>query len=167
MSQDSFIEIGKITKAQGLKGELRVSLSVEVANLELYDNIYLNKESLVKFKYRLKKNNIIIAKFSEIDDINQAQSLIGNYLYIKKEGLPKITDAESFYVADLVGLNVVHHDTGKLLGTVTAVDNYGAGDNVTILFSDKTEQIYPFLTSVFREIDLLKGLVEFTPPEII
>ena len=165
--QDYFIEIGKITKTQGLKGELRVSLSVDVDNLGLYQKIYLEKEILVRFQFRHKKNNIIIAKFSDIENINQAQGWIGKRLYIKRQDLPKIKDAESFYVADLVGLDVLESHSGKVIGKIVAVDNYGAGDNVTILFSDDKQEIYPFLSSIFDEIDLASGTVKFSLPEVI
>jgi 16S rRNA processing protein RimM len=52
-------------------------------------------------------------------------------LYVPRERLPAIDEDDTFYVADLVGLDAVSAD-GSALGMVTAVHNFGAGDIIEI-----------------------------------
>ena len=52
-------------------------------------------------------------------------------LFVPRERLPPIEEADTFYHADLVGLAAVSED-GAALGTVTAIHNFGAGDLIEI-----------------------------------
>ena len=51
-------------------------------------------------------------------------------LTVAREELPPLEEGE-YYHADLLGLTAVS-DTGEALGTVIAIDNYGAGDVIEI-----------------------------------
>ncbi len=66
-----------------------------------------------------------------VDDRDAAEALRNVELYVARERLPAIEEDDTFYVADLVGLDAVTAD-GDALGTVTAVHNFGAGDIVEI-----------------------------------
>ena len=56
--------------------------------------------------------------------------------------MPPLEDGE-YYHADLVGLPCVDRDGGEI-GTVAAVENYGAGDLLEVELDDGRKTLIPF-----------------------
>ena len=75
-------------------------------------------------------NNGAIARFAEIRDRNAAEAMRGTTLTVPRSELPPLAEGE-YYHADLIGLPAVT-PTGEPLGTVVAVDNFGAGDVIEV-----------------------------------
>ena len=71
-----------------------------------------------------------IARFAEVTDRNAAERLRGTELTVPRSALPPLEDGE-YYHADLLGLPCVTTN-GDALGTVVAIDNFGAGDVIEI-----------------------------------
>ena len=72
-----------------------------------------------------------MARLEGIVDRNAAETLRNTDLFVPRDRLPPIEEADTFYHADLVGLVAVEHD-GAALGTITAIHNFGAGDLIEI-----------------------------------
>src|SRR5690606_12000895 len=77
----------------------------------------------VTLKNRLGK--YILAEIAGVRDRNAAEELRGTEIIMERDKLPELED-DSFYIDDLIGLEVV--EGGAVIGTVTGVDNFGAGD---------------------------------------
>lgn len=75
-------------------------------------------------------SNGAIARFAEVADRNAAEALRGTELTVPRSALPPLDPGEYYHV-DLLGLAAVS-DTGTPLGTVVAVENFGAGDILEI-----------------------------------
>jgi 16S rRNA processing protein RimM len=75
-------------------------------------------------------NNGAIARFAEISDRTAAEKMRGTELAVPRTALPPLEDGE-YYHADLIGLAAVS-EAGDAIGTVVAVENFGAGDVVEI-----------------------------------
>ena len=73
---------------------------------------------------------MLVVRFKGIADRNAAEALNGIELTVPRDRLPPAGEDE-FYHADLIGLAAVTVD-GARLGTVIAVENYGAGDLLEI-----------------------------------
>src|SRR3546814_5399267 len=71
-----------------------------------------------------------IARFAEITDRNTAEALRGTELCVPRSALPLLAEGE-YYHADLIGLPCVS-TSGEELGSVVAVENFGAGDILEI-----------------------------------
>ena len=67
-----------------------------------------------------------IARFAEIADRTAAEKLRGTALTVPRSTLPPLEEGE-YYHHDLIGLPAVSTD-GTALGSVVAVENFGAGD---------------------------------------
>lgn len=167
MSKENFIKIGKITSSRGLKGDLRVYLYTEIANLSLYKKYYLEKSDIIDIKFypNQSKNNTIIATITGINDRTQADTLKNKNIYIKQDQLPKIKNKDTYYVTELINLQVINQNN-IILGTIIDVINHGAGDNLIIEFNDNNVTEYPFLKTIFTKIDLKNKQVTFIAPEI-
>ena len=72
-------------------------------------------------------------------DRTQAEALRGTELYVARGQLPEPEENE-FYHADLVGLQAVD-EGGQLVGTVVAIQNFGADDliEIRVAGSNQTE----------------------------
>ena len=78
---------------------------------------------------------------------------------VPRERLPPIEEADTFYHADLVGLDGVTPD-GAQVGTVHAIHNFGAGDMIEIAPVGGGEPLMlPFNETTVPEIDLAAGRI--------
>lgn len=126
---DKPVTLAAITGAHGVTGEVRLKLLGEgVASLRHYKSF--NNGTLTIAKLRDDGRGGAIARFAECTDRTGAETLRGTVLTVPRSTLPPLEEGE-YYHADLVGLAAVS-DTGEPLGTVVAVENYGAGDVLEI-----------------------------------
>lgn len=104
------------------------------------------------------------ARLSGVTTKEQADALRGTNLYADRNRLPSLPDDE-FYHADLIGLQAF--DTGgKLLGTVRAIHNHGAGDLLELTGSGRKQPLLlPFTVAVVPTVDLKAGRVIVDLPE--
>ena len=75
-----------------------------------------------------------IARFEQVADRTAAEQLRGTVLTVPRSALPPLAEGE-YYHADLLDLSAVS-DAGAVLGTVVAVENFGAGDVIEIERAD-------------------------------
>ncbi len=82
--------------------------------------------------------NIFLAKIQGCDGREQAEALQGATFCLDKEDLPPLDDG-TFYHHTLTGKKVLD-EQGGLLGEVTAVRNFGAGDLLEVLATPKSSE---------------------------
>ncbi|MHA7818593.1 MAG: ribosome maturation factor RimM [Erythrobacter sp.] len=123
------VELAAITGAHGVAGEVRLKLFGEGVDA-LRQHESFNDGALTLTKVRPDNKGGAIARFAEISGRNEAEKLRGTVLTVPREALPALGDDE-FYHADLIGL-AVESDGGTALGTVIAVQNFGATDIIEI-----------------------------------
>ncbi|HSJ41748.1 MAG TPA: ribosome maturation factor RimM, partial [Xanthobacteraceae bacterium] len=108
-----------------------------------------------------------VARIAGIDDRDAAEKLRNIELYVPRARLPKIDEADTFYHADLIGLDAVAPD-GTQVGTVHALHNFGAGDIIEIVPVGSGEPLMlPFNETTVPKIDLAaRKIVVVRPAEI-
>ena len=121
-----------VTGAHGVGGEVKLKLFTD--DLSPYRSF--NGGALT-----LKSLRTNIARFAEITDRNAAEARRGTELTVARRELPPLVKGE-YYHADLIGLLAVSTD-GADLGTVVAVENFGAGDVIEIERPDKKRFMVP------------------------
>jgi 16S rRNA processing protein RimM len=105
----------------------------------------------------------LVVKFRGVDDRNAAEALNGLDLYVDRGRLPAAEEDE-FYHADLIGL-AAFSEAGEALGTVVAVQNFGAGDILEIAPSRGPSLLIPFTKAAVPLVDLQGGRIVVAPPE--
>jgi 16S rRNA processing protein RimM len=93
----------------------------------------------------------LIAAFDDVADRNGAEALEGRYIGAPREALPA-TEADEYYWADLVGLDVVN-EAGDTLGAVSGLISTGAHDVLQVRQDDE-ERLIPFVAAYVLEVDL-------------
>jgi len=114
-----------VTGAHGVAGAVRLKLFTD--NLSTYRQFNGGRFTLTSLR---DGGHGAIARFAEITDRNAAESLRGTELTVPRSALPTLADGEYYHV-DLIGLAVVT-DAGAAVGTIAAVENFGAGDILEI-----------------------------------
>lgn len=129
MSSDEPIVLAAVTGAHGVAGEVRLKLLGEGLDA-LKAHRSFNSGELTLKKIRSDNKGGAIVRFAEVQGRNAAEKLRGTTLRVPRKELPELSEDE-YYHADLIGL-AVHSDTGRAIGTVAAVQNYGATDIIEI-----------------------------------
>ncbi|QNE03919.1 ribosome maturation factor RimM [Croceicoccus marinus] len=131
------IVLAAVSGAHGVNGEIRLKLFGEgVESLKRFRAFTLLREASGESREIAPKTlrddgkGGAIAKLVGVDNRNAAEALRGMVLTVSREELPPLEEGE-YYHADLLGLSAVS-DAGEALGTVIAIDNYGAGDVIEI-----------------------------------
>jgi 16S rRNA processing protein RimM len=145
---DRPVTLAVITGAHGVTGEVRLKLFGEgVDSLRRFRAF--NDSSLTLGKLRDDGKGGAIARFAEVTDRNAAEGLRGTELTVPRSALPPLDDGE-YYHADLIGLPAVS-DAGEALGTVVAVENFGAGDILDIKKPDGKRFMVPMIREAVPE----------------
>jgi len=148
-------EIGKITKPQGLKGELKVqALSNNLERFLKYEYIYLGQDYIKTPILNARAQGGFVYLFLDgVNSIEDAEKLRNQLIYIDKSQLPELEEGE-YFITDLIGCKVYDQD-GKELGEITDIDNYGVVDTITIKnIQTKKEILFPFLDRVIQLVDI-------------
>jgi 16S rRNA processing protein RimM len=125
---DRTVTLAVIIGAHGVTGEVRLKLFTDtVAGLKAHGRF--NGGALTMNGVRDGSNGAI-ARFAEIPDRNAAEAMRGTELTVPRDALPPLPEGE-YYHADLIGLPAVSTD-GEALGSVVAIENFGAGDVIEI-----------------------------------
>ncbi|MGF7147419.1 16S rRNA processing protein RimM [Sphingomonas zeicaulis] len=119
-----------IIGAHGITGEVRLKLFGDgPEGLRAYAAFDAAGRTLTLKSVRPGPNGAV-ARFAEITDRNAAEALRGVALTVPRSAMPALGEGEYYHV-DLIGLPAVSTE-GEALGTVVAVENFGAGDVVEI-----------------------------------
>lgn len=148
-------EIGKITKPQGLKGEIKVQpLSNNPERFLNYKYIYLGKDCVKTNVINVRtQGGFVYMMIEGVNSIDDAELLRNQLIYIDKSQLPKLEEDE-YFITDLIGCKVCDENNQEL-GVITDIDNYGVVDIITIKNkATKKEILFPFLDRVINSVDI-------------
>ena len=147
-ADDKRIALAAVAGAHGIKGEVRLKLFADsVASLAAHDQLYVGGNLLRLVAVRDGKAPV--AKFEGVNDRNAAEALRGALVEVDRAALPPLEDGE-YYYADLIGLTCFS-EAGETIGSVLAVENYGAGDLLDIELVDGGRAMIPFRDPISRQ----------------
>jgi len=163
---DALILVGRVAGAFGVKGEVRItSFTAEPLALVAYKSL-LREDGQVALTLtggRAAKGGVV-ARAREIATREEAEAARGLKLYIPRAVLPEPDDADEFYIADLVGLEVVSPD-GERLGRVRSVRDFGAGDLLEIEPVAGESWWLPFTREAVPEVSIAERRIVGVRPE--
>ena len=150
MAAGARVCVGQIGAAHGVRGQVRLrSFTADPQAVASYGPFETEDGQVVAIEALRPVKDHFVATLAGIRDRDAAARLVNVKLFVPRERLPEIDEADEFYHADLIGLLAVN-PAGDRLGTVVAVHNFGAGDLIEVRLDakDKTELI------AFNEIDV-------------
>ncbi len=166
-AKDKRVCVGVISGVHGVKGAVVIKPFTQRADdVAAYGPVSTaSGGAALVLQVTGRKKAGLIVRIEGIDDRDKAQMLRGEKLFVERARLPEPED-ESWYLADLTGLEVV--DTkGALIGSVAAVQNYGAGDLLEIRLPEKGRAtvFLPFTKAAVPVVDVAGAKITVDPPE--
>ena len=138
---EKFLRIGIITKAHGLKGEVKVYPTTDTPERfrQVKEVLLKTPKGDVETKIEGVKfvSGVPVVKFSAFNDVEEVKDLHNTEIYIDRKYGQKLEEGE-YYIADLIGCAVYADEDlsvypafkgkGHCLGTVRDVLQTGAND---------------------------------------
>ncbi|MBQ8959750.1 MAG: 16S rRNA processing protein RimM [Ruminococcus sp.] len=158
-----FLEAGKIVTTHGIKGEVKIMPYTDSPELLAeFDRLFLGKEhkEVIITRSRAFKNTVI-AKIEGVDTPEEAEKLRNKMLYMHRDDLE--LDQDTYFVADLIGLEVKDADTGQLYGKIIDVMQTGANDVYVV--KGEREYLVPAIAEVVVSTDIDGGAMTIRPLE--
>jgi len=159
------ILLGVVTAVQGLKGEVRVKTFTETPErLGDYGALHTSEGRKLEIAaLRVGKVDGAVIRFKGIDDRESAERLVNAKLFVARAALPA-TSADEFYHADMIGLRALDSE-GRLIGTVRAIHNFGAGDVIELERFGGGTLLLPFNRDFVPAVDVANGYITVSEPE--
>lgn len=170
ISNQTQLRVGRLLKAHGLKGAIKLELYTDSPNerfvpgavLELQvpqDSPWFGKTVTVT---ELRWYNQAPVIFLEgVTDRSIAETLIRAILLVQADAAELPKEADAWYDHQLVGLKVFREE--QELGEVVRVEHFPAQDLLVVKVGEN-EVLVPFVKAIVPEVDIEAGKVLVTPP---
>lgn len=148
--------IGQIVNVHGIKGEVKVyPYTDDVDSLaKKLKNIYLEENLKEKYKSSCRvQKGMLLMKISGIDTVEKAETLRNKYIYISEDTLDALEE-DSYYIKDLIGLEVIDTKNNEVFGTLDYIFNTGANDVYEITTKQNTKVYLPAIKQVIKKVDI-------------
>ncbi|PNW85551.1 hypothetical protein CHLRE_03g191950v5 [Chlamydomonas reinhardtii] len=150
----SYVEVGRVTGAHGVRGELRVEPSTDqpAKRFKAGSKLYLLPPAAQGLAARAIPQALTLAPVTsrgakvrplgkgeeawlvaldEVGSRTQAEQLRGHLLYVAASDREALRDPDEFYVTDIIGCSVLDQASGRLVGQVVDVFS-GMGTHDTL-----------------------------------
>ncbi len=158
------IQVAVVGGAFGVRGEVRITTyTADPTAIAEYRDLLREDGSpgLTVLSARPAKAGVV-ARVKDVATVEQADALRGLKLYVPRARLPA-PDEDEYYLADLIGM-AVETAAGEALGTVKAVENFGAGDLLEIQPAMGAAWWLPFTREAVPQVRLADGVIIAAPP---
>ena len=157
-----YLEAGKVVTTHGIRGEVKIMPYTDTPELLAeFDRLFIgkNKDELIIERSRVFKN-MVIAKIEGVDTPEAAEKLRNKLLYMHRDDLE--LDDDTYFIQDLIGIEVRDADSGKVYGTISDVMQTGANDVYVIKGSDR-EYLVPAIADVVVSTDIDENIMTIRP----
>lgn len=168
-SADAMIAVGRISGTHGIRGQVKLhSYSGNIASLKAAKEARIRfsdgTDTTVSIQRAALHGGKILLTIADYSSIEQAESLVGTELLLRRDQLPA-TEADEYYWHDLLGLTV-ETDAGEQLGSIREILETGAND-VYLVRDEATRREYliPAIARVIHSVNLQAGVMTITPLE--
>ncbi len=164
---EQLIVVGEITRAHGVRGEVRVLPVTDFPDrlLRLTRAVLVQGGAgrPVRIARARPAGRLVVMKLAGIDTPEAAEALRGATLRVRPEEAPRLP-AGQFYVFQIVGLAARTPD-GRVVGTVVDVLRTGSNDVYVVRPPEGQAILLPAVEGVVESIDLARGELVVRPPE--
>lgn len=149
----------------GLRGDVKVQPWCDSPEfLCAFPVLYLGKEKkeVEVIDARVQKNMVVL-RLGGYETVEQAESLRNQMLYLHREDV-ELEDG-TYFVQDLMGLDVLDADSGVSYGILKDVLQTGANDVYVVQPEGGKEVLIPAIPDVIVETNLEAGCMKIRPLE--
>lgn len=157
-----YLEAGKIVTTHGIKGEVKIMPYTDYPELLCdFERLFIGKnhEEIIVERSRAFKG-MVIAKLEGINTPEDAAKLRNKLLYMHRDDLD--LDEDTYFIQDLIGIEVSDADSGFLYGKIADVMQTGAND-VYVIKGDDREYLVPAIPEVVISTDIDENIMTIRP----
>lgn len=157
VEKDEFVVIGKITRPQGIRGEVRVMpLTMDINRFSDLSDIYIAQEGRDGCDKRSiervwHKKSLVVLKLSNCESYEDAEELRGCEVKVLEKDRITLSE-DAYFWDDLIGMDVVSED-GEEIGRVFEIFPTGSND-VLVVRSKEREVLLPFIGDIVLDVNL-------------
>ena len=166
----SQLRVGRLTKAHGLKGAIKVEMYTDdparrfipgaVFTLQVPTSSAWHGKTLelVELKWY---NSHPVAFFKDVPDRSAAETLVKAILWVDHDDAEVPDEEDAWFDHQLVGLRVLRD--GSEVGTVSQIDHFPAQDLLTVA-TPNGDVLVPFVKAIVTAVDVTAGTLTVDPP---
>ena len=159
MPKSQFLECGKIVNTHGVRGGLKLESWCDTPqDLASLKKVFLENGGEYQC-YKVKKASVfkqfVLFELDGINNIDIAMTLKGRVVFADRDDIA--IDEDAFFIADIIGLDVIDIATGEKIGTLSDVLNLGASDLYEIN-TKSGKKLIPAVPEFIKEVDTEKGI---------
>lgn len=171
ISSKTKLRVGRLVKAHGLKGAIKLELYTDSPNQRFQPGQILELQVPETSEWFGKTITVTELRFYNqapvlflegIDNRSKAETLIRAILLIETEADDLPEEPEAWYDHQLVGLEALVGE--ESVGIVTRVDHLPAQDLLAIETANG-EVLVPFVKQIVPEVNVSLGQVRISPPD--
>ena len=164
------VRVGRLTKAHGLKGALKIELYTDDPDRRFTPGATFDLQVPTSSPWHGKTLELIelrwyngtpVGFFEGVADRTAAESLVKAILWVDHDPALLPDEPDAWYDYQLVGLRALRD--GTEVGTVARVDHLPAQDLLAIATASG-EVLVPFVAAIVPAVDIAAGTVTLTPP---
>jgi 16S rRNA processing protein RimM len=170
MSSKTQLRVGRLTKAHGLKGAIKIELYTDDPERRFVPGAVFTLQVPTSSPWHGKTielaelkwyNTHPVAFFKDVPDRTTAESLLKAILWIDQDMTESTDEEDAWFDHQLVGLAVIRD--GVKVGTVALVDHLPAQDLLHVK-TDAGDILVPFVKAIVPSVDIKAGTLTVTPP---
>jgi 16S rRNA processing protein RimM len=164
------LRVGRLTKAHGLKGALKLELYTDDPEHRFVPGAQFSLQVPTGSKWHGKSielaelrwyNGQPVGFFAGVTDRTEAETLVKAILWVDQDSTELPEEDDAWYDHQLAGLKVVRD--GQAVGTIARVDHLPAHDLLAVK-TEAGEVLVPFVKAIVPTVDIAAGIVTVTPP---
>ncbi len=170
ISAQTQLRVGRLVKAHGLKGGLKVELYTDDPDrrftpqasfaLQVPDESPWHGKRLQLAELRWY-NGHPVGFFVGVDDRTAAESLVKAILWVDQDPAEEAGD-DAWWDHQLIGLDVVRD--GETVGVIDRLEHMPAQDLLVVAVGER-EVLVPFVRAIVPEVDIARRRVVVSPPQ--
>lgn len=168
MDKKNYLECAIIINTHGVMGAVKLESlcdSPEVlASLERVFVLEGGKYREIKILHASVFKQFVLATLEGVSDMDTAAAMKGTTLYAARDDFE--LEEGDYFIVDLIGLDIIDVESGKVLGRIADVVNRGASD-IYVVKTPTGERMMPAVEEFVKEIDLERGVFVKTIPGLL
>lgn len=164
-----YLECAEICTAHGVKGQLKVRHLCDSARVLTKQNrVFLKTKDGELTERRVISASVmgefVLLTLEGIDSREAAIVLRGKMLYLHRSDIPVAKG--QMLIADMIGLPVIHAESGEVLGAISDVSDV-AGRRIYTVRCGEREAFIPDVPEFIKEIDESRGMSVLPIPGLL
>ncbi len=163
--KNEYLEGARVATAHGVRGALKlIHLCDSPKVLAAAKRIFIREGQSFSERRVLSASvsgEFVIMSIEGIESREAAIAMRGNTLYLHRSDIPLKKGA--MFIADMIGLPVIHAETGEHLGRLSDVSD-AAGRRIYTVSTERGEVLLPAVDEFIKEISEERGMLVLPIP---